>query len=371
MKEILTFFAIMYRDHYVELISIGVIVVIIFISINRVHRYCRTKYEDDFFKSVVLCSAFTPLKIFVIFIGIYLIASISISVINSLTMERSLYFFANEIRNIGIVILMLWMIIVMMRNFAQFLIGKDDSRFDATTVNTISKLCQVFVGVLIVIPMLQHFGISLSGLLAFGGLGGVIVGFAAKDLLSNFFGALIIALDRPFAVGDTIRSPDRKLDGSVIEVGWRLTQIMTFNNHPVYVPNYLFGTIIVENLSRCKRRRIYEILKASYNIIDDINNIVDDINNIIISDERFDQNLMVLVAVKKIGTTMFDFLVQVSTMTNNYKEYHMIFQGLMIDIARICKQYNCVLIHQDAQSRLYDKLASSAPDLISDNKENA
>ena len=57
------------------------------------------------------------------------------------------------------------------------------------------------------ILVLQSIGISLSGLLAFGGIGGIAVGFAAKDLLANFFGGLSIYLDRPFTTGDWIRSP--------------------------------------------------------------------------------------------------------------------------------------------------------------------
>ena len=42
----------------------------------------------------------------------------------------------------------------------------------------------------------QSMGISISGVLAFGGIGGIAVGFAAKDLLANFFGGLMVYLDR-------------------------------------------------------------------------------------------------------------------------------------------------------------------------------
>ena len=53
-----------------------------------------------------------------------------------------------------------------------------------------------------------------QGLLAFGGIGGIAVGFAARDLLANFLGGLSVYLDRPFAVGDWIRSPDRQIEGT-------------------------------------------------------------------------------------------------------------------------------------------------------------
>ena len=50
--------------------------------------------------------------------------------------------------------------------------------------------------------MLQTLGYSISGLLALGGVGGIAIGFAAKDLLANFFGGLMSYLDRPFKIGD-------------------------------------------------------------------------------------------------------------------------------------------------------------------------
>ena len=76
---------------------------------------------------------------------------------------------------------------------------------DPTTVRAISKLLRASVLILVILTVMQLFDYSVSGLLAFGGIGGIAVGFAAKDLLANFFGGLMIYLDRPFSVGDWIR----------------------------------------------------------------------------------------------------------------------------------------------------------------------
>ena len=73
----------------------------------------------------------------------------------------------------------------------------------------------------------------------------IAIGFAAKDLLSNFFGGLFIYLDRPFAVGDWIRSPDREIEGTVEQIGWRVTRIRTFDKRPLYIPNSVFSQISV------------------------------------------------------------------------------------------------------------------------------
>jgi len=80
---------------------------------------------------------------------------------------------------------------------------------------------------------MQTLGYSISGVLAFGGIGGIAVGFAARDLLANFFGGFMIYMDRPFDVGDWIRSPDQEIEGTVEKIGWRLTTIRTFDKRPL------------------------------------------------------------------------------------------------------------------------------------------
>ena len=96
-------------------------------------------------------------------------------------------------------------------------------------MDAITKLLQMFVIITATLVVLQTLGVSVSGVLALGGIGGLAIGFAAKDLLANFFGGLMLYLDRPFAVGDWIRSPDREIEGDVEQIGWRLTRIRTFD----------------------------------------------------------------------------------------------------------------------------------------------
>lgn len=69
---------------------------------------------------------------------------------------------------------------------------------DETTVQAIAKVARLFFMVMGGLTIMQAFGLSLSGLLTFGGVGGLIVGLAAKDLLSNFFGGMMIYFDRQF-----------------------------------------------------------------------------------------------------------------------------------------------------------------------------
>lgn len=90
----------------------------------------------------------------------------------------------------------------------------------------------------------EHFGMSLSGLMAFGGIGGIAIGMAGKDILSNFFSGLMLYFDRPFNIGDWVSSPDRNIEGTVVEIGWRITKIITFDHRPLYIPNSVFLLLV-------------------------------------------------------------------------------------------------------------------------------
>ncbi len=127
-------------------------------------------------------------------------------------------------RKVLIVALLTWFLLRLVRAVED---GLDELQpsVDHTTADAIAKLVRIVVMVTAGLVILQTVGISISGVLAFGGVGGIAVGFAARDLLANLFGGLTIYLDRPFSVGDWIRSPDRNIEGVVERIGWRSTRL--------------------------------------------------------------------------------------------------------------------------------------------------
>ncbi|MDH3949253.1 MAG: mechanosensitive ion channel family protein, partial [Gammaproteobacteria bacterium] len=187
---------------------------------------------------------------------------------------------AEVVREVGIMLTIAWtltrFISFMEKNILQQkeIAGK---AIDLTTANAISQLLRISVLITALLVILQTLGVNISAILAFGGIGGIAVGFAAKDLLSNFFGGMMIYLDRPFDLGDWIRSPDKEIEGTVEKIGWRLTIIRTFDKRPLYVPNSVFASIAVENPSRMSHRRIYETIGVRYDDVDKLPSIVNDV----------------------------------------------------------------------------------------------
>jgi MscS family membrane protein len=201
---------------------------------------------------------------------------------------------------------------------------------DLTTVDAIGRLIRITVIITSGLIILQTLGFSVSGVLAFGGLGGIAVGFAAKDLLSNFFGGLMIFLDRPFGVGDWIRSPDRDIEGTVESLGWRLTTIRTFDKRPLYVPNATFLSIAVENPSRMSHRRIYETIGVRYDDASQIRSIVERVRTMLEQHPDIDASQTLMVNFNQFGPSSLDFFIYCFTKTTVWTEYHAVKEDLLL-----------------------------------------
>ncbi len=206
---------------------------------------------------------------------------------------------------------------------------------DRATIKAIAKLLRVSLWIIAAMMLLQSLGVSVSGLLAFGGIGGIAVGFAAKDLLANFFGGMGIYLDRPFTVGDWIRSPDQEVEGTVEDIGWRVTRIRTFDQRPLYVPNSVFSQIAIQNPSRMFNRRIYETIGLRYEDAGKMEKVVADVRAMLEQHEAIDLNRTLIVNFVSFGPSSLDFFVYTFTRTTDWVEFHAIKQDVMLKILEI------------------------------------
>jgi len=213
--------------------------------------------------------------------------------------------------------------------------SSEQTRLDPTTLHALAKLLRLSVIISAVLVALPTVGIEITALLAFGGVGGIAVGFAAQDLLANFFGGLMIYMDRPFAIGDWIRSPDRDIEGTVESIGWRLTVVRTFDKRPLYVPNSLFNTLALENPSRMSNRRIYETIGLRYEDADKVGLIVEDVKQMLKDHEEIDATQTLIVNLNYFAASSLDFFVYTFTKTTNWIRFHEIKQDVMLKIIGI------------------------------------
>ena len=245
--------------------------------------------------------------------------------------------YVDQIRTVLIMALLVWFAVRFISFCERHVADPDygNTSVDQTTALAIGKLLRAAVIISGVLMALQYLGIPITGVLAFGGVGGIAIGFAARDLLANFFGALMIFLDRPFAVGDWVRSPDREIEGTVEDIGWRLTRIRTFDKRPLYVPNSIFTSITVENPSRMQNRRIKETLGVRYDDMNAVAAIVEDIKTMLRGHEAIDQSATLIVNLLQFSASTVDIMIYTFTRTTVWTEYHEIKQDVMLKIAEI------------------------------------
>ncbi|WP_295893309.1 mechanosensitive ion channel family protein [uncultured Vibrio sp.] len=243
----------------------------------------------------------------------------------------------STLKLILVISIFIWITLRLIHNVELYIL-EQKSR-DETTVQAIAKVARLFFITIGVLTAMQAFGLSLSGLLTFGGVGGLIVGLAAKDLLSNFFGGMMIYFDRPFKVGDWVRSPDRQIEGTVERIGWRMTIIRTFDKRPLYVPNSVFSNIVVENPSRMLNRRIKEDIGIRYRDSAQVETIVSEIKSMLENHPDIDSQQTLIVNFNGFGPSSLDLMVYTFTKTVNWVRFHEVKQDVLIQILAIVRKH--------------------------------
>lgn len=157
---------------------------------------------------------------------------------------------------------------------------KTESTLDDQLVPMVRKAMKIFVIIVGVLAILMNLNINIVPLLTGLSIGGLAFALAAQDTLKNFFGSLMIFLDKPFQIGDWITSGD--IDGTVEEVGFRATRIRTFRNSVTYVPNSLIADRMVDNHGLRKYRRFFTHISITYDTPTDVINVfVDGLREIV------------------------------------------------------------------------------------------
>jgi len=293
----------------------------------------RTKTPWD---NVLVIAAQKPIGVFIWLVGLSIAAEIS-----GTNIDPGLSSLIDSIREVGVIVILTWFILrcISQSEKAVTSSSKVKTKVDYTTAGAISKLLRASVIITSALVVLQTLGYSISGVLAFGGIGGIAVGFAAKDLLANFFGGLMVYLDRPFAIGDWIRSPDQNIEGTVEHIGWRQTRIRTFEKRPLYVPNSTFSLISVENPSRMTHRRINETIGVRYSDFSILPDILKDIKEMVANHEDLDTQQVYMVNFNQFGPSSLDFFIYTYTKTVDWRTYHNVKQDVLFKAMKIIEDH--------------------------------
>ncbi len=133
----------------------------------------------------------------------------------------------------------------------------------ATFMPLIKKTLFVLTVVVGVIIIADSLGAKVGALLTSLGIGGLAFALAAQDTIANLFGSLVVVMDQPFKVGDTVKVGANT--GTVEDIGLRSTKIRLLDKSLVVIPNKAVATEAITNLTRFTGRRVEQVLSLTYN----------------------------------------------------------------------------------------------------------
>ncbi|MBL8218483.1 MAG: mechanosensitive ion channel family protein [Bryobacterales bacterium] len=127
-------------------------------------------------------------------------------------------------------------------------------------VSGVSKaLIHVFVLTIGATVLLRYFDIPIAPLLTALGVGGLALALALRDTLANFFAGIHILVEAPISIGDFIRLSAGE-EGTVTDIGWRTTRVLTTTNNVIVIPNEKITSSILTNFALPNEKVVTEVL---------------------------------------------------------------------------------------------------------------
>lgn len=198
--------------------------------------------------------------------SIYLIVVISSLFIRLLQLPIEVVAFVLKVLNAAkpfVITIVFYKIVDIVAMYFSKLAEKTESTLDDQLVPLIRKTLKalvVIVGTLFVLK--EGLEVDIVPFLTGLSIGGLAFALAAQDTIKNFFGSIMIFIDKPFQVGDWITSGD--VDGTVEEVGFRSTRVRTFRNSVMYIPNGKIADSTIDNHGLRQYRRFFTTLTVTY-----------------------------------------------------------------------------------------------------------
>jgi small conductance mechanosensitive channel len=205
--------------------------------------------------------------------------------------------------------------------------GKKSEKLDTTLTTIFAKTAKVLIMVVVIIAVLQQFGVQTASLLAVVGAAGLAIGLAWQGTLSDIAAGIMILIMRPFKIGDAVEVGGTT--GVVDEIGLVLTSLHTFDNVAMYIPNSdIWGTKIM-NYATNDVRRVDMVFGFGYD--DDMDQAMQIAREVLDADDRVLSDPEPQIAVSELADSSVNIIVRPWTAKENY-------WGLKFDVTKRIKE---------------------------------
>lgn len=206
-----------------------------------------------------------------------------------------------------------------------------------TSISNILSTCIHTLLIFLCIASLSSaWGFNISGFIAGLSIGGLAISMAAKDSLSNIFAGFIIFMDKPFSIGDWIVC--NNVEGTVESISFRSTNIRTFPQALVYIPNSLLTNTPVINYTKRDRRRIDITLGVTYETTKaQLEEIIDKLRQMLKANENLYEEDM-SVAFTKMNESSLDIAIVCYCHFTDYNSYVKVLENINLGIMGILEE---------------------------------
>ncbi len=187
-------------------------------------------------------------------------------------------------------------------------------REEKMLIGLMTRTIRLTIIVLAGIMALDQLGVSIAPFIASLGVGGLVLGFAFKDSLSNLASGILILIYRPFKIGDTIEIGGTM--GNVLDLSIVNTTVKDFAGPIIYFPNSQVWGEKITNFSRAEFRR--SIFTVGIDYADDQNRAWDVLQKLINEEERILKDPAPFIRLSELGDSSVNFQMFVYTKPEDF-----------------------------------------------------
>ena len=262
---------------FVTIVVCRIIMSILFAFVRKLTSRTSTTIDDKLIKAVE-----GPLTALILVVG-------CVTAVKALKLTASADHMLGYVYTIAFSFVVFWLLLRLFNTLLDHLHEKalEKKMGVAAFMPWIKKTLLAIFFVFGVLMIAQSLGADVKAFLAGLGIGGLAVALAAQDTIANIFGSVVVAVDQPFKIGETIQIGSTI--GAVEDVGLRSTKIRRIDKALVVIPNKTVAAENITNLARFTQRRVEQVLGLTYSTTaEQMEELVGEIRRLILAEEEVD-----------------------------------------------------------------------------------
>ncbi|MDZ5473826.1 mechanosensitive ion channel family protein [Bacillus sp. 31A1R] len=289
------------------------------------------KLKVDFGTKLILAYE-KPIRWFIVIFGLYLTIKFIPFTLMTTSMEQSLL----RTALIGLISWGAFNFSTVTDVLFPRLMERLDFNVDKIVIPFITKLLKTIIVTMAICMIAEEWGFNVNGFIAGLGLGGLAFALAAKETISNLFGGVVIVTEKPFTIGDWIKTPS--VEGIVEDITFRSTKIRTFAQALVTVPNSTLANEPIVNWSKMGKRQITFHLGVTYSTTKQkLEKVVYEIEQMLIEHEEV-HNDTIIVKFDRFNDSSLDIYMYFFTNVINFADYLNIKEDINFKIMAILEE---------------------------------